>query len=62
MKSAIVAYLTEGRTSSKYFNEILFLKKWLLFLFCKAFSPKLDSLYLYFIQTSLRNNFKFITW
>lgn len=60
MKSAIVAYLTEGRTSSKYFNDILFLKKWLLFLFCKAFSPKLDSLY--FIQTSLRNNLKVITW
>lgn len=60
MKSAIVAYLTEGRTSSKYFNDILFLKKWLLFLFCKAFSPKLDSPY--FIQTSLRNNLKVITW
>lgn len=61
MKSAIVAYLTEGRTSSKYFNDILFLKKWLLFLFCKAFSPKLD-ISLYFIQTSLRNNHKDIIW
>lgn len=40
MKSGTVAYLTEKRTSSKYFNDILFLKKWLDFFYSvKLFLP-----------------------